>query len=196
MLFTQAMLARIERGEIAMAFRRWRRPTVRAGGRLRTPVGELAIDAVEVIQPADISDADALAAGFASREALLAGVGAGGETLYRIRFRHVGDDTRKALAAEALLLPDELTRITTALRRLDRRGDGAWPMECLELVGRSPGRPSRDLASELDLDAPLVKRRMRMLKELGLIESLATGYKLSPRGQAYVGQRPGSRPAR
>jgi hypothetical protein len=46
MLFKQATLAAIAAGRVTLAFRRWRRPTVRAGGTLVTPVGMLAIDAV------------------------------------------------------------------------------------------------------------------------------------------------------
>ncbi len=37
MLFKQRILDGIARGEITVAFRKWRRPTVKSGGRLRTP---------------------------------------------------------------------------------------------------------------------------------------------------------------
>ena len=43
MLFRQDVLRRIGEGEVTLAFRRWLRPTVRAGGTLRTRVGVLAI---------------------------------------------------------------------------------------------------------------------------------------------------------
>jgi hypothetical protein len=36
MLIRMALLERIKRGEVGLAFRRWRKPTVKAGGRLRT----------------------------------------------------------------------------------------------------------------------------------------------------------------
>lgn len=51
-------------GSITLAFRRMRRPTVRAGGTLRTAVGVLAIDAVDAVEPADITDAEALEVGY------------------------------------------------------------------------------------------------------------------------------------
>ena len=51
MLFKQATLGDIAAGKVTLAFRRWRRPTVRAGGTLTTPVGVLAIDAVEKVAP-------------------------------------------------------------------------------------------------------------------------------------------------
>jgi hypothetical protein len=50
-----------------------------------------------------------------------------------------------------------------------------------------PGIVSRVLAKHVDADVPPFKRRVRQLKELGLTESLEVGYRLSPRGRAYLG---------
>ena len=44
MLIRRAHLERIVCGDIDLAFRRWRRPTVKAGGTLTTGAGVLAID--------------------------------------------------------------------------------------------------------------------------------------------------------
>ena len=67
MLFRMQTLRAIERGEITLAFRRWRRPTVKAGGRLRTAVGELAIRSVDVVSIDAVTAREARMAGFASR---------------------------------------------------------------------------------------------------------------------------------
>jgi hypothetical protein len=48
MLIRRAVLDRIAAGEITLAFRRWRRPTVRPGGQLHTAAGLLAIDSVDL----------------------------------------------------------------------------------------------------------------------------------------------------
>src|SRR5215213_1714962 len=96
MLFRAATLRGIEAGEVTVAFRRWRRPTVRAGGTLRTPVGVLAIDAVEAIEPEDITDADARRAGQQGRDEVLAALRPQG-TLYRVAFHLAGPDPRVAL---------------------------------------------------------------------------------------------------
>ena len=48
MLFRQHVLAEIASGDVTLAFRRWTKPTVKAGGTLRTAVGVLAIDAVDL----------------------------------------------------------------------------------------------------------------------------------------------------
>ena len=43
-----------------------------------------------------------------------------------------------------------------------------------------------DLAARVGLDVPRFKRRVRQLKGLGLTISLDVGYRLSPRGRAYL----------
>src|SRR3954447_831541 len=70
-LFRQDILRRIGEGEVTLAFRRWRKPTVRAGGTLRTGAGVLAIESVEVVDESDVTDADARRAGAVDREAVL-----------------------------------------------------------------------------------------------------------------------------
>lgn len=50
MLFKAPVLAAIAEGQVSLAFRRWRKPTVRTGGSLTTPAGVLAIDRVEVVE--------------------------------------------------------------------------------------------------------------------------------------------------
>ena len=50
MLFRQEFLDGIREGRVTLAFRRWRRPTVRAGGTLMTPIGQLQIGDVRPIR--------------------------------------------------------------------------------------------------------------------------------------------------
>jgi hypothetical protein len=47
MMFRRETLARIQTGEITSAFRKWRRPSVKSGGTLKTSIGLLSIDSVE-----------------------------------------------------------------------------------------------------------------------------------------------------
>lgn len=86
MLLRKAVLSAISAGEITCAFRRWRKPIVREGGQLRTPAGVLVIPELAGITADDISDADAMASGYVSRNAVLQALDGDG-TLYRIRFR-------------------------------------------------------------------------------------------------------------
>ena len=91
MLFPLKTLRGIEAGEVTLAFRRWRRPTVRAGGTLRTRAGVLAIESVEPVAENAITDAEARRAGAAGRAELIKGLRPEGR-LYRIEFRLQGDD--------------------------------------------------------------------------------------------------------
>jgi len=64
MLLKRDLLEDIKAGKVDLVFRRWNRPTVRAGGTLRTKVGLLAIKAITDMRPDDVSEADARRAGF------------------------------------------------------------------------------------------------------------------------------------
>lgn len=197
MLFKKPVLDRIARGEIVVAFRRWRRPTVRAGGRLRTPVGELAIEAVAPTTPEAITDVEARAAGFASRAEALEQLQTGDGQLYRIEFRLKHEDVRTALAATAEIDLETVAEIRGTLRALDGRSRGsAWTDTWLRLVHANPAAAAADLACMARVETAVFKRRMRQLKDLGLTHSLAVGYRLSPRGESFLeaiasGGRPG-----
>lgn len=59
------ILEAIRRGEIDLQFRRWTRPSVKAGGTLKTRVGILRIGRMDQMDPDDVTDAEAQRAGFA-----------------------------------------------------------------------------------------------------------------------------------
>ena len=119
MLFKAPVLAAIAEGKVDLAFRRWRKPTVKAGGTLTTPVGVLAIDAIAVVAPETISDADAVRAGYADAAAALAAL-EGEAPIHRIAFRLIGEDPRRALRLD--VSSAALDEIETRLARLDARG--------------------------------------------------------------------------
>jgi hypothetical protein len=186
MLFTQDDMRRVAAGEITVAFRRWRRPTVKAGGTLRTRVGVLAIESVDAIESGQVTDADARRAGRPDRTALLASLRGDGR-LYRIGFHLGGPDPRIALRERADLSPAERAELDTRLARLDAASrHGPWTAELLRLIADRPGTRAADLAAELGREKLPFKADVRKLKELGLTESLDVGYRLSPRGRAYI----------
>jgi hypothetical protein len=178
-LFPQRLWSGLEVGSITVAFRRWKRPSVKAGGTLQSRGGLLSIDAVEVIAPDDITDEDARAAGAAGRDEAIAELRPEG-TLYRIRFHRVGEDPRVALRERSDLADDEFDEIARRLRRLD------WARPILEVIDRHPATVSTELAAELGVERLPFKERVRRLKALGLTESLPVGYRLSPRGAAFL----------
>ena len=187
MLFRLDELRRIREGELTLAFRRWRRPTVKAGGTLRTKVGVLAIDSVEPIDEGDVTDEDARRAGAPDRETLLARLRPEGR-LHRIEFRLAGPDPRVALRGRSDISPAERAEIDERLSRLDAASrHGPWTAAVLRLIAERPATRAPDLAASLGRQTAPFKADVRKLKELGLTESLETGYRLSPRGQAYYG---------
>jgi hypothetical protein len=186
-LFRQDVMRSIGEGEVTLAFRRWRRPTVKAGGTLRTRVGVLAIESVEVVDEDEVTDADARRAGAESREAVLR-EGPQERPLYRIEFRLAGPDPRIALRERSDISPGERAEIDARLARLDAVSrHGPWTRKVLALIAEQPGTRAPDLAASLGRETAPFKADVRKLKELGLTESLQIGYRLSPRGRAYYG---------
>lgn len=197
MLFPPATLQAIADGTVTLAFRRWDEPRVKPGGRQRTAIGVIAFDAVETIERDEITDSDAVAAGFADRDALLGFVDrrASG-TIYRVRLRVAGSDPRVALRES---LPDEaqLRAIERRLARLDRASShGPWTQAVLRTIHDQPEVRAADLALQLGQERLPFKLDVRKLKELGLTESLPRGYRLSPRGLAALEWLSGAGPRR
>jgi predicted ArsR family transcriptional regulator len=188
MIFKRRFLDGILAGEISVAFRKWIRPTVKAGGTLRTAVGVLAIDEVARIEESDITEKSARAAGYASREELLADLASGRPGwLYRVDVRYAGADPRIALRDRADLTSDELSALRERLKRMDAASrTGAWAAATLRLLAANPEVRAGDLALRLGQDTAAFKRNVRKLKNLGLTESLEIGYRLSPRGRALL----------
>ncbi|MDQ5834502.1 MAG: hypothetical protein M3550_15840 [Actinomycetota bacterium] len=170
-LFKRRQLDGIAAGTVTLAFRRWERARVKPGTLLRTAAGLVAIDAVREVD--DVTEEEARRAGLASRAEAL-GAGRPGR-LHRIEL-HWGPDPRIALRAGAPTQED--------LRRLE--GMGPWAYEVLRAIGEQPGVRAADLAAGFGREKRPFKADVRKLKELGLTESLPTGYRLSPRGRAAL----------
>ncbi|PZO80908.1 MAG: hypothetical protein DI629_05510 [Mesorhizobium amorphae] len=188
MLFNARTLKRIETGEITLAFRVWRKPTVRQGGSLRTPVGVLAIGSVTELSADDISDDDVETAGFRTRDELLSSLEPHADrALYRIEFGLAGADPRVALREDDRLSSLDVEAIRTALDRLDDLSPAKpWTMAALSAIADKDGCTAAEISSLLGMEKLALKRNIRKLKELGLTESLQSGYRLSPRGRALL----------
>ncbi|HEX6568436.1 MAG TPA: hypothetical protein VF015_04700 [Acidimicrobiales bacterium] len=193
MLFPRRFHDGLADGSITVAFRRWRRPSVKAGGHQRTPLGELAIEAVDHVDLDEITEADASRAGYADRAELLAELARHPDgTLYRIAFRHAGADPRLALREQAGLSDDDWRAVEARLDRLDRASRGGpWTATVLRLIADRPAVRAGDLAASLGREKLPFKVDVRKLKELGLTESLDVGYRLSPRGRAVLARLDG-----
>jgi hypothetical protein len=175
-------------GTITAAVRRWRRPQVVAGRRYRTGRDIVEMTSVAVVTPRRLRAADARDAGFPTIAALLADVGGGEGDVYLLRFHRVDEpDPRAVLAAAADLDDAARAAIDARLTRLDRASThGPWTAETLRIIAERPAVRAPDLAAALGRETVPFKVDVRKLKALGLTESLLVGYRLSPRGRAYV----------
>jgi hypothetical protein len=191
MLFKTAILEGIRDGSITLAFRRWPKPRVRAGSEILTALGVVAVTDIRPVDAKTISDAEARKAGYAGKAQLLAVLAKfGSGDVFRIGLRFVGQDPRVALRKQAPSKSDE-TDIAKRLARFDKASkDGAWTLKVLELIAGHPAVRAADLAARLSWETQPFKIRVRKLKELGLTESLETGYRISPRGAAYLKAAP------
>lgn len=187
MLFRQRFLDGIRAGEITLAFRRWRRPSVRAGGSLLTAVGKLGIGKVTLVTTDSISERDARRAGYASRDALLRELASRDEgEVYRVELGPLEVDPRIALRKE-LPAAEETAALLARLAKLDASAAGGpWTRRTLEIIAAHEGVRAGDLAEMLGRERLPFKVDVRKLKALGLTESLEIGYRLSPRGKALL----------
>jgi hypothetical protein len=194
LLIRRDSLEAIRDGSITLAFRRWARPRLRVGTKMRTSVG--LVEVVSLARIDDLTDAEARAAGEADRAAVLARLRRREpDPLYRIELRYAGEDPRVALRED--VTPDELTALAQRLDAIDARSPrGPWTWTVLELIERRPATLAADLAAQLERQRRQFKADVRRLKELGLTESLERGYRLSPRGKALLAFNAAARPPR
>lgn len=187
MMIRPDTLAAIKAGDVDLAFRRWDRPRVVVGTRLRTRVGVLEVTSVERVAASRITAAEAERAGAGSLAELRQLLEPKAERpVWRVGLRFAGPDPREALRA-AVPTAEEVAAIRGRLDRLDAASAiGPWTRATLGIIDRSPTVRAPELAAELGRDTPSFKRDVRKLKELGLTESLDIGYRLSPRGVAVV----------
>ncbi|MEZ5379589.1 MAG: ASCH domain-containing protein [Acidimicrobiales bacterium] len=188
MLIAKRYWEPIQRGEVVLTFRRWKRSQVKAGNIYRTGAGRLLVEALDLVDPAQISDADAVSAGSVDADALRRDLrGDAALPVYRIAFRHLDEpDPRTELANDAELGPDDLAALAKRLERLDRADHGPWTTAYLEVIEAHPERRAPELAEMFGRETQPFKLDVRKLKNLGLTLSFRVGYRLSPRGQAYL----------
>jgi hypothetical protein len=176
-------------GSVTVLVRRWRRPQATAGRVYRTAAGRIVVDEVTVIDAATLADADARPAGYPTADALRADLrGTEGDPVYLLRVRPAeGLDPRAELADDDRLTAADVAELDRRLDRLDRASaTGPWTMSVLAAIRAEPGRRAGDLAAAAGRERLPYKADVRRLKALGLTISLPVGYRLSPRGEAYL----------
>ena len=188
MLIDPATAEGIAQGRVTLAFRRWDLPRMRPGSTQRTVAGVVEVVRVEEVDPAAITEDDALRAGVASLDRLHRLLDRRpGAHVFRMQVRPAGPDPRVALREQAELSDADRRAVDERLAGWDAARDAPWTREVLRLIAERPAVRAPDLAASLGRETLSFKRDVRKLKELGLTRSLAVGYEISPRGRAYLG---------
>jgi hypothetical protein len=192
-LLNRAIAEGIADGTITLVLRRWDAPRAKPGGTQRTPVGTIHIDDVaERSGGYRVTAAEAIAAGYPNAKAAQTDLDRRpARHTYLIAVSYLAPDERPALAADDALTEDEVNAITARLDRWDAVGS-PWTRDYLAMIGANEAVRAPELAARVGLDVPRFKRRVRQLKGLGLTISLDVGYRLSPRGRAYLSMTGGA----
>ncbi len=186
MLFKQKDLAGIASGEISLAFRRWKKPGLKSGGSQQMQLGQLHIRKVTPVTLGSITAADARKAGYESLQELLLQLRRSSEgRVYRIEFGELVADPRVALR-NTRPNKEEINQLQRKLENMDRRADQPWTISYLQLIADNEAVRAADLCRKAGMEKDKFKIRVRRLKNLGLTESLGTGYRLAPRGAALL----------
>lgn len=201
MLFTAATLDGLLDGSVSATYRRWTTVRPRIGSRFTTRAGVVEVSGITPVEPSEVTDEDARAAGFADRVALLRWTDKsargprdtrrdGEDRLYRVDLVLAGPDPRVALRTDDSLDATALAELRQRLDRMDAAVEAPWTRSVLRQIQRQPGVVSTVLAEQAGQERGYFKNRVRRLKALGLTESLEIGYRLSPRGQAFLTAEP------
>lgn len=187
MLFNAPTLRGLAAGTVDRTYRRWTVVRPRVGSRFTTSAGVVEVTSIEAVDPGQLSEDDARRAGFPSLAALSSWTARKGSGhLYAIGLRLAGPDPRVALREATELDQPGFADLHARLDRMDRAAVRPWTRETLRLIERQPGVVSTELARQAGQERAYFKIRVRRLKALGLTESLEVGYRLSPRGAAYL----------
>lgn len=188
MLFKEKHLQRIRSGEISLTFRKWKKPAVKTGSLIKTSIGLVEIKAVSEIDASEITNNNAVNAGFASLDELLQLLNKTEQgIIYKIHVHYFDEDPRIALRENITPENVELKEITSKLERLDRYSkQGQWTLKILKLIHQNPTLRAADLAQRTKWEKEWLKLNIRKLKNIGLTISHEVGYSISPLGEKYL----------
>jgi hypothetical protein len=177
----------IANGSITLVLRRWDAPRAKVGGTQRTVAGTIRVDDItEYPGRYRVTAAQARAAGYPDAKTAQKELDRRpARHTYMIAVSYLAPDERPELASADRLSDADVSAISARLDRWDAATE-PWTRQYLTMIGDNEAVRAPDLAARVGLDVPRFKRRVRQLKGLGLTISLDVGYRLSPRGRAYL----------
>lgn len=188
MLFKGVHLQGIKSGKVTLAFRKWQKTSVKTGSLLHTAVGLLEIGKIEAVHENDITDKDALQAGFTDKKQLLQSFTHNSTgTIFKIAVRYHSADPRIELSGQTALSEKQFEDLKSKLARLDHYSKpGDWTEKVLLAIKGNPNLHAIGIAKLTGFEKEWLKLNIRKLKNLGLTISHHVGYELSPLGSAYL----------
>jgi hypothetical protein len=188
-LFRSKQVRDIAEGRVSVNFRQWKRPQAKVGGKYRVGTGLIEVESIDVVSPEAVADADLEHAGLDRADLMrLVTDGDAAGKLYRIRFRYSPvDDRPRPPTDETELTAEDVQALRTRLAKMDATSTvGPWTAATLRAIDERPATRAAELAISLGRETPSFKADVRRLKALGLTESLEVGYRVSPRGRAFL----------
>ena len=188
MLYKQKDLDGIKSGKISLSFRNWKKLSVNVGSEIKTSVGVIKIGSIREVQLSDITDEDAIAAGFASAKSLTGLLMSQKEgQIYKIAVSFLKENQTIELRASSIINEEQFNEIKAALDNLDKFSKvGKWTTKTLLAIKGNPKMKAADLAVIAKKEKEWLKLNVRKLKALGLTISHEPGYTLSATGDAYL----------
>lgn len=187
MLFKVKHLEGIKSGDVSLAFRRWKKTAINKGTLLHTAIGLVEIGDIQMIDIENITNEDALNAGFSNIDELQKSLRQSDEAnIYKIALRFHSEDPRIAIRQQNLT--DDLCQsLKQKLARLDKVSkQGAWTIKVLKTIYQHPHLHAVGIASLTGFEKEWLKLNIRKLKNLGLTISHTVGYELSPLGREFL----------
>lgn len=188
MLFKEIHLSGIKSGKITLAFRKWQRASVKCGSLLHTSIGLVEIHKIETVNENDITNKDALNAGFTDKKQLLKSFthnSAG--TIFKISVGYRSADPRIKLREQTELSEQHFIDLKKKLKRLDKFSkQGNWTEKILLTIKENPNLHAIGISKLTGFEKEWLKRNIRKLKNLGLTISHNVGYEISPFGKLFI----------
>lgn len=188
MLFKEIHLNGIKSGRITLAFRRWQKAAVKIGSLLHTSIGLVEIRTIEIVNEKDITNKEALDAGFTDKKQLLKSLSRNNRgTIFKIAVGYHSADPRIKLREQTELSEQQFVDLKKKLDRLDnysKKGD--WVEIILTTIKDNPNLHAAGIAKLTGFEKEWLKLNIRKLKNLGLTISHNLGYKLSPFGNQLL----------
>jgi hypothetical protein len=186
MILSLDQLHAIKAGTLTLAFRRWKKCSVKKGSILTTVICRISIDDVSIIEDDSITAKDAKKAGFESKDELIELLNKHPGDLYKIKLSYHSEDPRIELRKQKLT-DETFEQLKKKMERLDKSSsDGAWTKAVLQAINDHPLLRAADLCKKVKMEKMKMKLNIRKLKNLGLTISHEVGYEISPLGKEFL----------